>query len=55
MALTLDVAPAPAGDYELVVGWYIAPDGPRLPLTSGGDALPLARIAIADDGSLTLE
>lgn len=55
VALALDASPAPAGDYELVVGWYIAPDGPRLTLTDGGDALPLARIAIADDGTLTLE
>ncbi len=55
VALTLDTSPAAAGVYDLVAGWYIAPDGPRLTLADGRDALPLARITLAPGGALTVE
>ena len=48
--ITLDGLPEEAGTYEVVIGWYTAPDGPRLTLDSGGDSLLLARVIVAADG-----
>ena len=55
LTLTLDGLPDTPGAYDLVVGWYTAPDGPRLALDSGGDSLPLARLRRGEGGALRLE
>jgi hypothetical protein len=39
-------ADAPPGTYRVQVGLYLAPDGPRLPLRGGGDALEIGRIEV---------
>jgi hypothetical protein len=44
-------ADAPGGTYRLLVGWYLAPDGPRLPLRDqtgrvAGDVLELTQIEV---------
>ncbi len=41
-------ADLPPGDYHLLIGWYYAPTGDRLPLTKGGqgDALPLGVVRV---------
>jgi hypothetical protein len=36
----------PPGRYKMVVGWYNLSDGGRLPLSGGGDALPLAEVTV---------
>jgi len=46
-------ADAPPGSYHLVVGLYLAPDGPRLPLrdlsgAAGSDALELTQIEVSN-------
>ncbi len=53
--LTLEAGDLPPGDYELVIGWYLAPDGPRLTLAGGGGALLLARVAVDAEGGVTVE
>ena len=54
LAITLDDLPTVPGTYDLVVGWYIAPDGPRLML-DGDDSLFLARLIIGVDGSVSVD
>ena len=44
---------APPGTYQVLVGLYLAPDGPRLPLRDGsgniiGDALELTRLNVSE-------
>ncbi len=44
---------APPGTYRVLVGLYLAPDGPRLPLRDGsgnviGDALELTRLKVGE-------
>ena len=46
-------ADAPPGTYQVLVGLYLAPDGPRLPLRDGsgniiGDALELTRLNVSE-------
>jgi hypothetical protein len=46
-------ADAPPGTYQVLVGLYLAPDGPRLPLRDGagyiiGDALELTGLEVSE-------
>ncbi|MCB0197676.1 MAG: hypothetical protein KDJ65_37370, partial [Anaerolineae bacterium] len=39
-------APLPAGDYQLIAGFYNAATGERLPVDSGGDFVVLGQLPV---------
>ena len=55
MRVTVGDLPEEVRDYTLVVGWYAAPDGPRLTLADGSDGLPLARVTLDTAGAISVE
>jgi hypothetical protein len=52
LQIELDGLPTAPDEYEIVLGWYIAPDGPRLTQADGTDQRMFAQITVHPDGRI---